>query len=252
MSVIAMFRQQPFHIPQTPRVSLTCPRIPPTIPRLHIGETISHYRIVEELGGGGMDVVYKDEDTLASSATRGGAVEFRRLPVTFNFGALSTRQSAPCHHLLILPYRHQSILFPDAGSMVEKYTLSISHWLGSIRQGLTANCRTQYAFTPLGVLVVKRSAWTFLLLVVTAVIFMSVVPMADNPETAFNEIDTPVNQTSPVSLWVKFAPPTRVPIILPRSFGRTGDGVRTSVESISLATHWQSSLLRELLCTLLI
>jgi len=81
---------------------------------------------------------------------------------------------------------------------------------------------------------------------------MSVVPMTDSPETAFNEIDTPVNQTTPVAPWAKFAPPSDTPIILPRSFSHTDNGIRTSVESVSLATHWSFGPLRELLCTFLI
>jgi hypothetical protein len=101
----------------------------------------------------------------------------------------------------------------------------------------------------------RSGFWTFVLLLMGALVCVSAIPQPDLPETSYNEVDTPVNQSPPVVPGIRLVRPVVTPSILPRQ-------ILQAWSRLDVQSHDRSSAdsllrpdphsLQELLCTLLI
>jgi hypothetical protein len=102
---------------------------------------------------------------------------------------------------------------------------------------------------------VRRSLWTFVLLLLTGIVGAAAVPPTDLPETSYNESDTPVNQAPPVVQGIRFVRPVQVVKRVPQSVIQARHIAQLPVEDLGLlppSTRHQPSSIQDLLCTLLI
>jgi hypothetical protein len=74
----------------------------------------------------------------------------------------------------------------------------------------------------------------------------------DVPETSFDEADIPVNQTVPVALGIKFVPPARLSVIVPRPLWMKYEFRTVDMPAfIETRAHLDPLSLPNLLCTFL-
>jgi hypothetical protein len=100
-----------------------------------------------------------------------------------------------------------------------------------------------------------RGLWTFVLLLLSAVVCVSAIPQTDLPETSYNEVDAPVNQSPPVVPGVRFVRPAIAPVILPRQVCEAGLGITSpALERKAACTPVRRDphSLQDILCTFLI
>jgi len=132
---------------------------------------------------------------------------------------------------------------------------STTPWIANReRNPLTTRVDASYCYIH-GVPPVRRVIWTFVLLLLAAVICVSAIPQTDLPETSYNEVDTPVNQAPPVVREVRFVRPAVVRVVLPRQVCEALRGVSAQAhERKSARTPVQRNphSLQDLLCTFLI
>ncbi len=101
----------------------------------------------------------------------------------------------------------------------------------------------------------RRSLWTFILFLLTAVVCVAAIPPTDLPETNYNEVDTPVNQAPPIVLGIRFVRPMQAVRTVPKSVLQARWDVQFPVEDlVSLPPSLQHDphSIQDLLCALLI
>jgi hypothetical protein len=102
---------------------------------------------------------------------------------------------------------------------------------------------------------VHRSLWIFVLLTLMGVVCAAAVPPTDVPETSYNEVDTPVNQTPPVEVGVRFVRPMQIAKMAPRSVIEARWDIRFPVEKsffLPLPAQHDAHSAQDRFCTLLI
>jgi hypothetical protein len=116
---------------------------------------------------------------------------------------------------------------------------------------LTNNSKARTLADNLGFLL-KHLRWTVVILGLSFVSLASIIPRADDPGTAFNETDAPINLTTPVVAQVNYVVPTRHFVAIPRE-QRVGWKASTMMHQATQLRRMRTShsllnLLCELLC----
>ena len=101
----------------------------------------------------------------------------------------------------------------------------------------------------------RRGLWISVLLLLMGVVCAVAVPPTDVPETSYNEVDSPVNQTPPVEVGVRFVRPIQIAKTVPRSVIEARWDAQFPVEKsffLPLPVQHNARSVQTLLCTLLI
>jgi hypothetical protein len=147
---------------------------------------------------------------------------------------------------IVPPFFTSSILFSNARMLTIDAAVLISYQL------LDITCDPGLCLQKRGGRSVKQFRWVLIIFLLGAIFCASAIPAVDNPDTAFDESDSPANLALPASPVVKIVLPAATPVLLPEGLPQIGD-VSFPVHTLETATkqHSHKSLLA-LLCTFLI